>query len=192
MIKTLYFYANKDDYLLISSFLADLDTIHIDTTPRKDIGVKIVNNCNEVNVVNEIVLLNCKIKTIKEYASCYHKIKEYYHYANSGSGVIQLLKCEINNGHLQYGRMSASFDDSDEKTKKWVNKVFSWIRKIANKVYRTRENLTLISDFTERNFYCLPNAGKEFDGSNGRFLWIVNEVYGIAEPIKIVHEKLIK
>ena len=51
----------------------------------------------------------------------------------------------------------------------------------SKKVYRTTLNRSTISEHPEPNYYCFPSASEEFNGEEGKFLTIANDVYCIAK-----------
>ena len=54
-------------------------------------------------------------------------------------------------------------------------------KKHSKKVYRTTLNKNTISEHPEPNYYCFPSASEEFNGEEGKFLTIANDVYCIAK-----------
>ena len=95
-------------------------------------------------------------------------------------GRMQLLKSTTEKGKfLKNGQLYGFSEDEDSEA--WIKEVFSWIKRHSKKVYRTTLNRNTISEHPEANYYCFPSASEEFNGEEGKFLTIANDVYCIAK-----------
>lgn len=82
----------------------------------------------------------------------------FYNYANTGKGIILLLKSQEVKGHLKFGRLYVNTDD--EAAKLWANEIFKWTKRNGKKVYRATNPLSIVSDLPEKNFYCYLKPAK--------------------------------
>ena len=93
---------------------------------------------------------------------------------------MQLLKSTIEKGKfLKNGQLYGFSEDKDSEV--WIKEVFSWIKRHSKKVYRTTLNRNIVSEYPEPNYYCFLSASEEFNGEEGKFLTITNDVYCIAK-----------
>ena len=93
---------------------------------------------------------------------------------------MQLLKSTIEKGKfLKNGQLYGFSEDEDSEV--WIKEVFSWIKRHSKKVYRTTLNRNTVSEYPEPNYYCFLSASEEFNGEEGKFLTIANDVYCIAK-----------
>lgn len=178
MEKTLYFFGTQLDNELLLKFLKTQKVALIDPAPNEEKGATIINDFHS-SKMSEVILLNTDLMPVKEYEARFKIISGYYHYQSTGRGIIQLLKPQKKGRNLKFGRLFANSDDSH--TNKWVNTVFKWIKSNSKKVHRTTQNMRIIAESPEKNFYSLPDAGKEFSGKNGSFLTIGNGIYCITK-----------
>jgi len=170
MKRKCYFFANDNDYNMFTSFLKEVTTILIDTKPLLiNESINPLKNISEAQSI-QLCLLNTNIVSLPQYSKEYNNIQGYAHFHPIGKGRMQLLK----NGQL-YG-----FSE-DEDSEVWIKEVFSWIKRHSKKVYRTTLNRSTISEHPEPNYYCFPSASEEFNGEEGKFLTIANDVYCIAK-----------
>ena len=97
-----------------------------------------------------------------------------------GKGRIQLLRSTVEKGKfLKNGQLYGFSEDEDSEA--WIKEVFSWIKRHSKKVYRTTLNRNTVSEYPEANYYCFPSASEEFNGEEGKFLTIANDIYCIAK-----------
>lgn len=180
MEKLLYYFSNHEDYLIFEEYLKKQNIVLIDTKPKTEKGVTVIDTIFKAQM-SEVVLLNVNIQTLEEYSTRFVQNAGYYNYANSGAGIIQLLKSDMIRGNLKHGQLSANFNNNDAQTKKWVNDIFKWIKSNSKKVFRTTANMRVIADKPEKDFYSLLNAAEEFNGNNGHFLTIGEGIYCISK-----------
>ena len=180
MKRKCYFFANDNDYNMFTSFLKEVTTILIDTKPLLiNESINPLKNISEAQSI-QLCLLNTNIVSLAEYSKEYNNIQGYAHFHPIGRGRIQLLKSTIEKGKfLKNGQLYGFSEDEDSEA--WIKEVFSWIKRHSKKVYRTTLNRNTISEHPEPNYYCFPSASEEFNGEEGKFLTIANDVYCIAK-----------
>jgi len=154
MKRKCYFFANDNDYNMFTSFLKEVTTILIDTKPLLiNESINPLKNISEAQSI-QLCLLNTNIVSLPEYSKEYNNIQGYAHFHGFSE---------------------------DEDSEVWIKEVFSWIKRHSKKVYRTTLNRNTISEHPEPNYYCFPSASEEFNGEEGKFLTIANDVYCIAK-----------
>lgn len=180
MKRKCYFFANDNDYGVFTSFLKEVTTILIDTKPLLiNESINPLKNILEAQT-KQICLLNTNIVSLPQYSKEYNNIQGYAHFHPIGRGRIQLLKSTIEKGKfLKNGQLYGFSEDEDSEA--WIKEVFSWIKRHSKKVYRTTLNRNTVSEHPELNYYCFPSASEEFNGEEGKFLTIANDIYCIAK-----------
>jgi len=154
MKRKCYFFANDNDYNMFTSFLKEVTTILIDTKPLLiNESINPLKNISEAQSI-QLCLLNTNIVSLPEYSKEYNNIQGYAHFHPIS-------------------------EDKDSEV--WIKEVFSWIKRHSKKVYRTTLNRNIVSEYPEPNYYCFLSASEEFNGEEGKFLTITNDVYCIAK-----------
>ncbi|TCC99672.1 hypothetical protein [Pedobacter hiemivivus] len=182
LVKDASVFMTDNDNKLFVEYLQKLsDVVLIDTKPTQSNKPKIIENIDDA-LLSEVVILNANLQALTNYEKHVIEIGGYYHFANTGEGILQLLRSKISSydkNCLMNGRLSASYHSED--TDKWVKEVFKWIKKAGRKVYRTSITRNLSADMAERNFYALPAAARTYNGADGQFLTIGKDIYCITE-----------
>ena len=182
LVKDVSVFMTDNDNELFVEYLKTLsDVVLIDTKPTQSNKPKIIESIDEA-LLSEVVILNANLQALSNYEKNVVEIGGYYHFANTGEGILQLLRSKISCYHkncLMNGRLAASYRRDD--TDKWVKEIFKWIKKSGRKVYRTSITRNLSADIAERNFYALPVAARTYNGANGQFLTIGKDIYCITE-----------
>ncbi|RWX00583.1 hypothetical protein [Flavobacterium cerinum] len=182
LVKDVSIFMTDDDNKLFMEYLQKLsEVVLIDTKPTQSNKPKIIESIDEA-LLSEVVILNANLQALSNYEKNVVEIGGYYHFANTGEGILQLLRSKISSYHkncLMNGRLAASYcrDDTD----KWVKEIFKWIKKTSAKVYRTSITRNLSADVAERNFYALPTAAKTYDGTDGKYLTVGKDIYCVPK-----------
>ena len=182
VVKDINVFMIGDDIKLFMAYLQSLsDVVLIDTKPTKSNKSEIIESIDDA-LLSEVVILNANLQARSNYEKNVVEIGGYYHFANTGEGILQLLRSKISSYHqncLVNGRLAASYRRDD--TGNWVREVFKWIKTAGRKVYRTSITRNLSADIAERNFYALPTAAKTYDGTDGKYLTIGKDLYCVPK-----------
>lgn len=124
LMKAVYVFMTSNDNKLFTDYLKSVsDVVLIDTKPRQDSKIRIIENVEEADV-SEVVILNTDLQRLADYEKRFVEIAGYYHFANTGEGVFQLLRSKISGydqNCLMNGRLAASY--RSKETDQWVKEV---------------------------------------------------------------------
>jgi hypothetical protein len=129
-----------------------------------------------------ICIVNNSIISLDEYNSFIIENNDYFYFPQIGKGMIQFdlsMISEYHNKCLNNGRVAVSYREEDKETNMFVKDIFKIIKSKGKHVYRINEKS--VFEKPERNAYAWPNAVKQFDGSDEKFLSFGYKIFAIAK-----------